>query len=85
MVNTDHHKNINKTLISRNYFDDIFKRLLLGNNHPEHIGFAIGTLWNFVKDMHKCMGHLVVCQQSYPQYSFDYAKSCMAIGTRCER
>jgi hypothetical protein len=44
MVNTIYHKSINKTLILRNYFDDLQKRLLLRNNHPEHLGFAIGTM-----------------------------------------
>jgi hypothetical protein len=51
MVNTNYHKSINKTLISRNYFDDFFKGLLLGDNHPEHPGFAVGILWNFGKSM----------------------------------
>jgi hypothetical protein len=36
-------------LISRNYFDDPQKGLLLRNNHPEHTGFAIGTLKGFGK------------------------------------
>jgi hypothetical protein len=46
MVNTNYHKSINKTLISRNYFDDPQKGLLLCDNHP---GFAIGTLKGFGK------------------------------------
>jgi hypothetical protein len=44
MVNTNYHKSINKTLISRNYFDDFSERLLLGNNRPERPGFAIDIL-----------------------------------------
>jgi hypothetical protein len=48
MVNTNYHKSINKTLISRNYFDSLQKRLLLGNEHP---GFAIGILKSFGKNM----------------------------------
>jgi hypothetical protein len=51
MVNTNYHKSINKTLISRNYFCALQKRLLLCNNHPEHPGFAISTLKGFGKDM----------------------------------
>jgi hypothetical protein len=51
MVNTNYHKSINKTLISRNYFDALQKRLLLRNNHPEHPGFAIGILKDFGKDV----------------------------------
>jgi hypothetical protein len=51
MVNTNYHKSINKTLISRNYFDGLQKRLLLGDNYPEHPGFAVGILWNFGKGM----------------------------------
>jgi hypothetical protein len=51
MVNTDYHKSINKTLISRNYFDGLQKRLPLRNNHPGRTGFAIGILWNFGKDV----------------------------------
>jgi hypothetical protein len=49
MVNTIYHKSINKTLISRNYFDGLQKRLLLRNNHPEHPDFAIGILRSFGK------------------------------------
>jgi hypothetical protein len=51
MTNTNYHKSINKTLISRNYFDGLQKRLLLGNNHPEHPGFASGILKSFGKSM----------------------------------
>jgi hypothetical protein len=51
MVNTNYHKSINKTLILRNYFDDLQKRLLLHNNNPEHPGFAIGILKGFGKNM----------------------------------
>jgi hypothetical protein len=51
MVNTNYHKSINKTLISRNYFDGLQKRLLLRNNHLERHGFAIDILWNFRKDV----------------------------------
>jgi hypothetical protein len=51
MVNTNYHKSINKTLISRNYFDDFFGRLLLGNSHSEHPGFAIGILKGFGKNI----------------------------------
>jgi hypothetical protein len=53
MVNTNYHKSINKTLILENYFDDFFMRLLLRNNHPEHLEFAIGTL----KDFGKCVAN----------------------------
>jgi hypothetical protein len=51
MVNTNYHKSINKSLILRNCFDGLRKGLLLGDNHPEHPGFAIGILWNFEKDV----------------------------------
>jgi hypothetical protein len=51
MVNTNYHKSINKALISRNYFDGLQKRLLLGDNHPDRPGFAIGIL----KDFGKCI------------------------------
>jgi hypothetical protein len=84
MVNTNYHKSINKTLISRNYFDDFFSRLLLHNNNPEHTGFAIGILMSFRKRCGKYMEHLASYQQSYPPYSYGYTKSCVAIGTRCE-
>jgi hypothetical protein len=49
MVNINYHKSINKALISRNYFDGVQKGLLLGNNHPEYPGFAIGILKDFGK------------------------------------
>jgi hypothetical protein len=49
MVNTNYHKSINKTLISRNRFDDFFRRLLLGDNYPGHPEFAIGILKSFGK------------------------------------
>jgi hypothetical protein len=51
MINTNYHKSINKTLISRNYFDGLRKGLLLGNSLPEHPGFAIGILKCFGKDV----------------------------------
>jgi hypothetical protein len=51
MVNTNCHKSINKTLISRNCFDDLQKRLLLYNNHHGHPGFAIGISKGFEKGM----------------------------------
>jgi hypothetical protein len=66
MVNTNYHKSINKTLILKNYFDGLQKRLLLGDNHP---GFAIGILMRFQKRCDKYMEHFVGYQQSYPQYS----------------
>jgi hypothetical protein len=78
MVNTNYHKSINKTLISRNYFDGLQKRLLLRDNYPERPGFAIGILRSFGKYME----HLASYQQSYPQYSCGYAKQSMAIGSR---
>jgi hypothetical protein len=49
MVNTNYHKSINKTLILEKYFDGFQKRLLLGDNHPEHPGFAISILRSFGK------------------------------------
>jgi Na+/H+ antiporter NhaA len=51
MVNTNYHKSINKTLISRNYFDALQKRLLLCNSYHEHPKFAIGILKDFGKDV----------------------------------
>jgi hypothetical protein len=51
MVNTNYHKSINKTLISKNYFGGLQKRLLLGDNHLKHPGFAIGILKGFGKDV----------------------------------
>jgi hypothetical protein len=51
MVNTDYHKSINKSLISRDYFDYLQKRLLLRNGYHKYPGFAIGILWNFGKDV----------------------------------
>jgi hypothetical protein len=51
MVNTNYHKSINKMLILKNYFDDVQKRLLLGNNYPEHPGFAIDILRSCEKDV----------------------------------
>jgi hypothetical protein len=39
--NINYHKSINKMLIPKNYFDDLQKRLLLGDNHPGRTGFAI--------------------------------------------
>jgi hypothetical protein len=51
MVNTSYHKSINKTLILENYFDALQKKLLLGNNHLERPGFAIGILRSFGKGM----------------------------------
>jgi acyl-CoA-binding protein len=47
MVNTIYQKSINKTLISRNCFYALQKRLLLGDNHPERPGFAIDILKDF--------------------------------------
>jgi hypothetical protein len=82
MVNTNYHKSINKTLISRNYFDDFFRKLLLCDNRPEHTGFAIDILISFRKMHDKYMEHLVDYKQSYPQYSCVYAKPSIAIGTR---
>jgi hypothetical protein len=82
MVNTNYHKSINKVLISKNYFCALQKGLHLGNNHPEHLGFAIGTLMNFWKMYGEYMEHFVGYQRSYPQYSCGYAKPHMAIGTR---
>jgi hypothetical protein len=51
MVNTNYHKSINKVLISRNYFDGLQKRLLLGDRYPKHPEFAIGILKDFEKDV----------------------------------
>jgi hypothetical protein len=51
MVNTIYHKSINKTLISKNYFDGLQKRLLLRNSHPKRTGFTIGILRSFRKGM----------------------------------
>jgi hypothetical protein len=82
MVNTNYHKSINKTLILENYFCALQKGLLLRNNHLEHHGFAIGTLMSFWKRYNERMEHLACYQHSYPQYSFGYAKSCIAIGTK---
>jgi hypothetical protein len=78
MVNTNYHKSINKTLISRNHFGDFSERLLLCDNHPERPGVAVGTLMDFRKRYDKYMEHLVGYQQSYPQYSCGCAKSYMA-------
>jgi hypothetical protein len=47
MANTNYHKSINKTLILENYFDILQKKLLLGDNHSEHPGFANGILKDF--------------------------------------
>jgi hypothetical protein len=82
MVNTNYHKSINKVLILENYFDDFFKRLLLCDSYPEHTGFAIGILRSFGKRCDKYMEYSISYQQSYPQYSFGYAKPSIAIGTR---
>jgi hypothetical protein len=84
MVNTNYHKSINKVLISKNYFDALQEKLLLGDNRPEHTGFAIGILRVFWKKYDKYMEHSTGYQQSYPQYNFCYAKSYMAIGAWCE-
>jgi hypothetical protein len=65
-------------LISRNYFYALQKGLLLDDKHPEHTGFAIGTLKNFRKKHDKYMEHPTGYQQSYPQCSCGYAKSSMA-------
>jgi hypothetical protein len=51
MINTNYYKSINKTLISKNYFDDLQKRLLLGDSPPGRTGFAIGILRSFEKDV----------------------------------
>jgi hypothetical protein len=51
MVNTNYHKSINKTLISRNYFDGLQKMLLLCNSYHKYTEFAIGTLIGFRKSM----------------------------------
>jgi hypothetical protein len=83
-INTNYHKSINKTLISRNYFDALQKRLLLCDNHLEHTGFAIGTLKDFGKCVANAWNILQVINKIYPQYSCGYVKPSMAIGTRCE-
>jgi hypothetical protein len=51
MVNINYHKSINKSLISRNYFDGLQKRLLLGDNHTGHPGFAICILKGLGKNV----------------------------------
>jgi hypothetical protein len=75
MANTSYHKSINKTLISRNYFGGLQKRLLLRNNYPEHPGFAIGILKGFRKDVTNTWSIWLVINKVTPQYSFGYAKS----------
>jgi hypothetical protein len=51
MANINYHKNINKALILRSYFDIIQKGLLLGNNHHGHPDFSIDILRSFGKSM----------------------------------
>jgi hypothetical protein len=41
MVNTNYHKSINKTLISRNYFYGVQKGLLLRNSHHERLDLQL--------------------------------------------
>jgi hypothetical protein len=51
MINTSYHKSINKTLISRNYFDGLQKRSILCDDRTKHPGFAIGISKGFGKSM----------------------------------